>query len=545
MSGGLLRGAFVVALAVLLAAPVTAHAVLEGTNGRIVMVSGRDGGDASANVYLRTIIGSAGGGSTGEAVASSPGQHRHPTWSPDRTMIAYARGDPSCTPGKCDIFVLDLTRPGTAPENITKTANVNEDRPAWSPDGLRIAYESEVSNGSGQTDILIDTLPADNPTNLTTTAGVFEGKPAWTPDSDTIFYHRGPPTVAGAMDILRRPADGGAASNVAAAPGISEFQPSISPDGTKMCFTRGDFTNPAATEVIVSLANGGAQTPLLLNAAGAADYNCTWSPDGTKIAWVQGAFSGGDLVMANSANDGTGFVSLEATAGAFDGNPDWAPDGRPECEDTTVATKLDTPVTIPLSCVDTGPAYERTPVTENIPPPGPTNGTLGTLTQGDPSTVTYTPNAGFSGTDTFDFNGFDAVQFAKRGTVTINVAQRLALTLAGKRKQKLDRAVEVGATCNNPCSAVVSGKLVVKTSGPGARVAQAKRSFKLKRARAELTPGAEQILKVKLSKKARRAAGAALADGGKVRAKLAGQATGDGETSDATLGVKLKRKRKG
>jgi Tol biopolymer transport system component len=413
----------VVFLAVLAAIPAGAHAVLSGANGRIVMVSGRDGGDASANVYLRTILSSTGGGSTGEAVASAAGQHRHPTWSPDRTMIAYARGDASCNPGKCDIFVLDLTRPGASPENITQTQNVNEDRPAWSPDGTRIAYESEVSAGSGQTDILIDELPAGTPTNLTDTAGAFEGKPAWTPDSETIFYHRGDPAVAGAMDILRRQADGGgAASDVAAAPGISEMQPSISPDGTEMCFTRGDFTNTGATDVIVSLANGGGQTPLALNAAGVADYNCTWSPDGTKIAWVQGAFTTGDLVMANSDNSG-GFIALETTTGAFDGNPDWAPDGKSRCQDLEVAATVDTPVTIPIACEDTGPAYERTQVRAFVPAEAePANGTVPDDVFTLPADTTYTPNAGFAGTDSFRFRSFDMISFGDRdGTITVRV----------------------------------------------------------------------------------------------------------------------------
>ncbi len=78
-------------------------------------------------------------------------QHRHPTWSPDRTRIAYARG----AGGVFDIFVQDLTAPpGTPPVNITNTPAVSEDRPAWSPDGTRIAWETNAG------DILVDTLPA-------------------------------------------------------------------------------------------------------------------------------------------------------------------------------------------------------------------------------------------------------------------------------------------------------------------------------------------------------------------------------------------------
>ena len=41
------------------------------------------------------------------------GQHRHPTWSPNRTMIAYAQGDNATA--NYDIFLLDLTDPGATP----------------------------------------------------------------------------------------------------------------------------------------------------------------------------------------------------------------------------------------------------------------------------------------------------------------------------------------------------------------------------------------------------------------------------------------------
>ncbi len=147
----------VLCVAAMAALPQTAGAVLSGENGRIVFVQGPTGGNAQ--LFLLPVPSSTGGGTLSPPITSAAVQHRHPTWSPDRTKIAYAAGSPSCTPNKCDIFVLDLTTPGAIPDNITDTATVNEDRPAWSPDGTRIAYESEVTNGSGQLDVLVDTDP--------------------------------------------------------------------------------------------------------------------------------------------------------------------------------------------------------------------------------------------------------------------------------------------------------------------------------------------------------------------------------------------------
>ncbi len=414
--------------ATFLVIPATAGAVLSGANGRIVYVSGRGGTDAQAKIYLRTATGSFGFGSNFGPVSLTAGQHRHPTWSPDRTKIAYARGGASCSPD-CDIFVLDLTNPFGVPENVTNTAAVNEDRPAWSPDGTRLAYESEVSNGSGQVDILVDPVGAGATLNLTNTAGTIEGKPAWTPDSAEIYYHTGDPTQANSLNIVKRPSTGGAVTNIATSGAENEFQPSISPDGKQMCFTRGTGVGSnASADVIVALANGGGQNDVSDNIGAEAkhgDYNCTWSPDGLFIAYVRGTFSSGDLYMER-ADDSSPFpIELEASTGTFDGNPDWAPDGRPTCTEVTVSTNAGQPVTVPLKCLDSGPFYERSQVQEFVSGQ-PTNGTLGEIAQGDqePSTVTYTPNPGFSGTDSFSFSSFDQVAGFAEGlaVATVNVA---------------------------------------------------------------------------------------------------------------------------
>jgi Tol biopolymer transport system component len=405
-----------------------AGAVLSGFNGRIVFSSGRgaaDGNDSEAKLYLRTIDSSTGGGSAGLTITPTAGiQHRHPTWSPDRTKIAYAAGPTAGA--NFDIYVLDLTVPGAIPEDITNSNNITEDRPAWAPDGKHIAYESEVSDNSAQTDVLVQEYPVSgvSPLHLTSTSGAYEGKPAWSPDSQTIYYVTGNINTANAANIVRKASNGsGSVEDVLADGTISEFQPSISPDGTKLCYTRGHQVDGSADIYVTDVATPAAAGFDLSDNVGATaangDFNCTWSPDGTLVAYVMGTFTVGDLVM-EPADDSGGPIPLESTVNHFDGNPDWAPDGTPTCVSKSVSTVPGKAIKIPLDCSDTGPAYEQTDVTEHISEQ-PKHGTLGDVDQNDPSTVTYKPNNGFSGTDSFKFNGIDFRQFGTGGKITIHV----------------------------------------------------------------------------------------------------------------------------
>lgn len=405
-----------------------AHAVLAGENGRIVLISGRDGGDSVSKAYLLPVpSNTVGGGTLSAPIVPSGGQWRHPTWSPDRTKIAVANGPANV--GPFDIFIIDLVAGTLLP--LTDTGdNLSDDRPAWSPDGTRLALERQPSVGSSDRHIVVtnDLTPPLNPASvlpLTAAGGTFEGKPAWTPDSSTVYFHRGDPSaLAGDSAIYRKSSTGGVggAETLAVVDSASsEAQPSISPDGNRICYTltTGGFNDSAD----VFVANLGAAPASGVEVSKPAapdkgDYNCTWSPDGQMIAYVNGIFSTGRLVMVRADNGSPSEIVL-AEASGFDGNPDWAPDGRPDCPDTAVTTTAGQPVTFSIECTDTGPEYERSNVREYWETQ-PANGTVEQNSAGDP--FTYTPNAGFTGIDTFDANSFDELGFGTdRSKVTITV----------------------------------------------------------------------------------------------------------------------------
>src|SRR3954454_14363575 len=397
-----------------LALPASAGAVLSGTNGRIVFIDGPAFGNTQ--LYLRSVTSSTGAGTrTGPLVTGLPDQHRHPTWSPDRTKIAFAEGPGGAT--GYDIYTLDLTVPGATPQDITNSSGVTDDRPAWSPDGTRIAYES------GR-DIIVHPLTGGSDVNLTSTLTPKAWKVAWSPDSQTVYYSVGDVTVApngsnNDVMLYQQPADNSSAgTELLHVSGAHVFQPSISPDGTKLCYTNSTAAGNSTSATVVAAPLSSPSSITVIAASGVGDYNCTWSPNGFEIAYTEDYAGNGEVFMRNA--DASGIpINLSNTAGMFDGNPDWAPDGRPTCPDTPATTSVNTPKTITVSCTDTGPAYEQSDVRE-FKSTDPSHGTVKQDFAGDP--FVYTPNAGFIGTDSFIVGSFDDFGFGTdKGTVTVTV----------------------------------------------------------------------------------------------------------------------------
>src|SRR6266542_729660 len=118
-------------------------------------------------------------------LTSGPGDDFHPAWSPDGTRIAYIGGKfPSL-----DIYVMDAD--GSNPSRLTTAPGIDAD-PAWSPDGSRIVFSSQRDNRT-----LRASDPYEGDLFLMDAGGAGQRrivggggyKPAWSPDGSVIAFN--------------------------------------------------------------------------------------------------------------------------------------------------------------------------------------------------------------------------------------------------------------------------------------------------------------------------------------------------------------------
>ena len=198
-----------------------------------------------------------------------------PAWSPDGTKIAFVRvdiGQPFCCPvipGSRDIWTMNAD--GTGQKNVTNSPNDSENQqdPAWSPDGKKIAFAGLDSTGGH-----IFTINADGTGNQQPLTTGSTSHPSWSPWGNQIVF-----SVAGGDNHLHLWI--------------------MNADGTNQT----QITNPPVTQV-----NQG-------------DTNPAWSPSGDKIVFEAIGSEG----LASVNPDGTGRAAFTPSSGGSGFGPDWQP----------------------------------------------------------------------------------------------------------------------------------------------------------------------------------------------------------------------------
>jgi Tol biopolymer transport system component len=308
-----------------------ARAIVPGANGRIVFTSDRTGANPGSGNYDDFEIWSMNAdGSDLKQLTNRPGEDREPVWSPDGTKIAFVSyGKDTSIPvaervvgSSSDIFVMNPD--GTGITNLTKTSGF-DDEPAWSPDGLKIAWRTNRANNDAE--VFVMNADGSNQAQLTNHAGV-DDEPAFSPDGQKIAIRRCNPASGpdpNHCDLSVMNADGTNVVDIGAASGGAKDDPAWTPDGAKIAFR--SYGSGGAPDIhVVNAADGSAKTNLTNDPDSNVDP--AFSPDGTKLTYVRQPAvqskertGNGDIWALDVANPATQ-VNLTNTPG-FEGDPDW------------------------------------------------------------------------------------------------------------------------------------------------------------------------------------------------------------------------------
>ena len=222
-----------------------------------------------------------------------------PAWSPDGSKLAFARGFEPADPDR-GIWVMSA-----AGGDVVHLLKGRATSPTWSADGQRIAFIL-------YSDVWIMNANGSNRRRLTKTVES-EDWVDWSPVADRIafstfdFYQ--PLRTVYVMDARGR--------NMRKL--TTGIEPDWSPDGRRIAFAA--QTDTGQFDISVIDANG--RSRLRLTHGGGSSP--AWSPDGRRIAFVRGNAWLQDLTEIHAVNsDGTGETQLTHNR-VWDGYPAWQP----------------------------------------------------------------------------------------------------------------------------------------------------------------------------------------------------------------------------
>ena len=239
-----------------------------------------------------------------------------PAQSPDGRIAFTSRRD-----GNREIYVMAAD--GSAPRNLTHH-EARDTKPAWSPDGRRIAFVSDRKGESEQgllltNDIFVMNTDGSGVEQLTSSQRpMFAGDPAWSPDGSSLAFNMLDSDDFSRIYVLEL--SSGQVRLLTPHDGVS-WGPSWSPDGRWIAYIEtGDF---AESHVWRISTDGGDSRQLTSDQFFRATP--TWSPDGARIVFAREerpAVSYYDL-YAIPAEGGAGEQLTDDPAA--DRDPCWAP----------------------------------------------------------------------------------------------------------------------------------------------------------------------------------------------------------------------------
>jgi WD40-like Beta Propeller Repeat len=212
---------------------------------------------------------------------------------------------------------------GTGQTQLTATGNAHD--PAWSPDGMKIAFDRSVG---GNVDVWVMNADGSGLTQLTNDPAA-DFSPAWSPDGAQLAF------VAardGNNEIYRMKTDGTDQVRITNS-GPADTQPDWSPDGSRIAAVSGG---------IYTMKPDGTDQQFLTSGTGPS-----WNPESYRLAYTYanpGNF--GDIWTIHADGTGSMQVTHNNTAVFGSSQPVWSPDGgqiaglQVACGDTCGPTHL-------------------------------------------------------------------------------------------------------------------------------------------------------------------------------------------------------------
>ncbi|MBN1563055.1 MAG: PD40 domain-containing protein, partial [Anaerolineae bacterium] len=243
-------------------------------------------------------------------LTSTSGAERGPTWSPDRTQIAFYGA--SSETGKYDIYVINVD--GTGLTNFTNSPTIDDKYPTWSPDGSQLAYHSDA-DGDYDLYVIETNLNAPNFGAVAiTNNNVDDLGPDWSPEGTQIAFHTalwGDPYEIAILDL-----NTGQIRQITNSANTSAF-PTWSPNGTRIAYhVIGDQDN---VTIYITRPDGSPAQALTTGSSYSAFPD--WSPDGSLIIYQSGQNTASAIYMI-PVNGGTP-QSLTGTQANY--LPEWSP----------------------------------------------------------------------------------------------------------------------------------------------------------------------------------------------------------------------------